>query len=833
MIRRFFYTSMTGLLAASFFSAQAAPIEEIIVTATKREASVQDVPIAVTAINDLQLERAGVKDMRDLPSLSASFNMSSSQTESQGTTLRLRGVGTTGNNIGLESAVGVFLDGVYLSRPGVALGDLFDVSQIEVLRGPQGTLFGRNTSAGALSIKTKKPLLDETEFWANATYGNFNAYTVQAGGSMPIVEDTLAVRLAAARRKSDGYAHSVTTGAESMDRDRTTLRGQMLWVPRDDMELRIIADYADIKEQCCDAAIVVESGVALAGAYGLTGLPTNAGVAVFGNDAQRKRQTNAEQFKNPNEQWGVSAEWNWYFDKATFTYIGSYRDFDAKSVQQSDFVGIDVFSVQPSAAGGFDTFDKIETVTHEFQLKGTTERLDWLVGAFYASEDIVEHQGLGLGTAYGQYISGTWLAALLPVVGNALDAVPLATGGTFGDVTSSLNPAVVFSGGIDPAGSFGQNIYTQESRSWSVFTHNSFQVTENFDIVFGARWNDEKKDGDYKQVGGNSQACLNTVANGDLLVQVAGAAAAGVANTARALMCFPFATVADVDPRLPTSFDDTFEDDELTYTLKGVYAFDDNITGYASFSHGFKTGGFNLDSTAAVAGADPRFDSETVDAWEIGLKSDLLDRTLRANLAVFYMEMEDFQVLEFTGIQFSTFNVPKVESQGLELELLSSPLDSLDLSLNYTWADAAYPNDCASASAAAQVRNLCGADLTNAPEHVIVAGFNWENQLPGIDLRAFVNGSVRWEDDRRTSTQPKDVATGVPLAKDIQEANAKVNLRLGVENGGGNWIVELWANNLFDKQTKNVTFNIPLRPGARGVFFDAPRTYGLTLRVNM
>jgi len=131
--------------------------DEIIVTATKRATSVQDVPISVTVVNPAQLENQGVTSIKDLSSVASGFNIQSSQTETQGTSIRIRGVGTTGNNIGLESAVGVFIDGVYQSRPGVALGELTDIEALELLRGPQGTLFGRNTSAGALNIRTKKP----------------------------------------------------------------------------------------------------------------------------------------------------------------------------------------------------------------------------------------------------------------------------------------------------------------------------------------------------------------------------------------------------------------------------------------------------------------------------------------------------------------------------------------------------------------------------------------------------------------------------------------------------------------------------------------------------
>ena len=827
-------------LAASVMLASgvvtSAQIEEVVVTATKRTASVQDVPIAVTALSSLQLERAGVQDIRDLPTLSPSFNMSASQTESQGTTLRLRGVGTTGNNIGLESAVGVFLDGIYLSRPGVALGDLFDVEQIEVLRGPQGTLFGRNTSAGALSVKTKRPLLDDTEFWANASYGNFDAYTVQAGGNVPLIENELGVRLAGAVRKSDGFARSITSDAESMNRDRVSLRGQLLWAPRDDMDFRFIADYSEADENCCDAAIIAESPLVAAGAFAATGLPATAGVANPGQDALDKRQTNGDQFENPFEQMGLSVEWNWDLDIGTLTYLGSWRDFEADTVQDSDFVGLNVYSVSAGAANGFDTFDEIETWTHELRLQGMTGDIDWLVGAYYADETILEQQGVGLGSAYGQYVSATgWFGAILPLVGNTLDPVPLATGGTFGDVTASTNPAVAFAGGVDPAGSFGNNVFEQDSRSWSVFTHNTWRVTEDFDLVFGLRWTDEEKDGSFDQLEGSSQACANTLANASGLPD----AAAQAGGIAVALMCFPFATQVGLSPVTPAEFDDTFEDDELIYTLKAVYAFDQDITGYASFTHGFKTGGFNLDSTAAAGGGDPRFDSETVDSYELGVKADLFDRTLRANAAVFHMEMEDFQVLEFTGVQFQTFNVDKVESTGLEIETLARPIDGLDLTLAYTWADARYPSDCAPSTAPDQVTALCGNDLTNAPEHVVVAGVSYERMVPGTELNWFVNSSVRWEDDRRTATQAIVPGTDLVAKEDIQDANAKVNLRLGLEEISGRWTVELWANNLFDEQTRNVTFTVPLRgiasigTDARGAYFDAPRTYGLTLRTAM
>ncbi|MFN5630428.1 MAG: TonB-dependent receptor plug domain-containing protein, partial [Sphingomonadales bacterium] len=163
--------------------------DEIIVTATLRAMDVQDIPLAVTAVAPEALERQGINDIKNLASISPSFNIQSSQTETQGTSIKVRGVGTTGNNTGLESSVGVFIDGVYQSRPGVALGDLVDLERLEILRGPQGTLFGRNTSAGALNVTTKRPSLTTPEGFVNASYGNYNFMNVQAGVSLPVAQD--------------------------------------------------------------------------------------------------------------------------------------------------------------------------------------------------------------------------------------------------------------------------------------------------------------------------------------------------------------------------------------------------------------------------------------------------------------------------------------------------------------------------------------------------------------------------------------------------------------------------------------------------------------------
>lgn len=859
---------------------------QITVTATQREESLQDVPIAVTALDPEALERSGVRDIGGLEQLAPSFNLNTSDTQSGGVTLRLRGVGTTGNNIGLESSVGVFVDGVYLSRPGIALADLLDIQQIEVLRGPQGTLFGRNTSAGALVVRTKKPNLSEVEGFTNATVGNYELRSLQAGVSIPVVEDMLGVRLSGAVREREGFVEGLN-GSESGALDRLVLRGQALADLGGGGEMRLILDYNEAEDQCCDAvwhndttraaAFAAPAGFFGPGFPSGTLGPTGGAPNIPGPELE-DYDSNGENFFEKVESFGLSAEYNVETPLGDLTYIGSYRDFETQSFRNTDYVGADLFTVgvspEAEALGGGNFFPggtDIETITHELRLAGLAfdDRLDWLVGAYYSDEEIVSAGSL---TLLGDLQESTALSIL---------------GGSAGNVFANL------AAGVSTEGDFAENTFTQQGESMSIFTHNVLEVTDRIDLTVGLRYVDESKDGKFEQTGGQFNACnafYSTVAAGfapntnlsdvirlDELSAVVNCFVFAAPAIDADNLQEPFATVA-AGPQayllnsLPQEFDDTFEDDELVYTVKGSYAVNDTTNVYASFTHGFKSGGFNLDASAAAGGADPRFDSEKIDAYEVGLKSDFLDGRARANVAVFFQEMEDFQVLEFTGTRFQTFNVGKAESSGVEFEGAVQLTDALGTSLGVTYADAKYPDDCTpfdpnDPDFARNPLTLCGSDLTNAPEWVAILGATYEKPILNGGVNFFATGSVRYETERRTSTQPVEAVTelqidnpdgldglGVGLVGpadtveevlalvaaqpelpgDIQDANTKVNLRIGFEAPDKAWAIEFWGQNIFDERTKNVTFNIPLRGGygdrARGQFVQDPATYGVTLR---
>jgi outer membrane receptor protein involved in Fe transport len=836
--------------------------EPIIVTATLRAMDVQDIPLAVTAVAPEALERQGINDIKNLAAISPSFNIQSSQTETQGTSIKIRGVGTTGNNTGLESSVGVFIDGVYQSRPGVALGDLVDLERLEILRGPQGTLFGRNTSAGALNVTTKRPSLSTTEGFVNASYGNYNFMNLQAGVSVPVVQDVAGLRVSGTWRKRDGYLKT-PSGVESNDRDRYMLRGQLYIEPNADVSIRLLADYAKTDEQCCNAVIVRETGRAQY--FAANGLASD-GVDQSGMSALKNLSVNGGPYLNGSKQWGTSAELKWDLGGAKLTSVTAYRKFDSSSTTVGGFTSNNTYTVgngaPTSRPGILPSGDHIKTFTQELRLQGTAfnDRLDWLVGGFYSSEKIRADQTMTLNAdfqAAGSAGNFGIATTLTPTQGGT-GPNPVFTATALGNALVPVNAN----------GNYAENRFLQDAESWSVFTHNVISLTDKLSLTLGARYVNETKDGSFNQLAATAASSCQASANGILTGAFTGA---GLPQTAQqgilGVNCFPFAVSTNLTAPtavggglasrllpLPRAWSDTFKDEEITYTAQVGYKANEDLLLYAGYSHGFKSGGFNLDPTAAIlqnsaailAGlatrtvvapvyAEPDFKSEKVDQIEIGAKATLFG-SIKANLALFDMKMSDFQVLEFTGVQFQTFNVHSARSTGAELELFGRLSDNISANVSATYANARYPKDCntgVAASALASVNRLCGGTLTNAPKFAGVVGLTYEGQVSDSGWGLLVNGNINYSDRRRTSTIPLDT-NNLPVPLDYQDAYFKINARIGLTTPNEQFTFELWGTNLNNEITRGITANTPLRGAAgdrsRIGFVEEPRMYGLTVR---
>jgi outer membrane receptor protein involved in Fe transport len=682
---------------------------------------------------------------------------------------------------------------------------------------------------------------------------------LQAGVSVPVVQDVAGLRMSGTWRKRDGYLKT-PSGVESNDRDRYMLRGQLYIEPNADVSIRLLADYAKTDEQCCQAVIVRETE--LAPFFAANGLATD-GVDQSGSSALNNLSINAKNFLNGSKQWGVSGELKWDLGGAKLTYIGSYRKFDSNSTTTGGFTGNDTYTVGNGATtsrpGILPSGDHIKTMTQELRIQGTAfnDKLDWLIGGFYGNEDIRADQTMTLNADFQR-------------TGSAFNFGPAtASGPPTGFGSNPLFTLTAFGNGgvpVNANGNYAENRFLQNAKSWSVFTHNVLNITEKLSLTVGARYVKEEKDASFGQLGATtgagSSACQATV-NGVLAGTVPAPARAGMIG----INCFPFAVSTNLTAPaalggglasrllpLPRVWSDTFKDDELTYTAQVGYKANEDLLLYAGYSHGFKSGGFNLDpmsatlqnSSAILAGlqtgtvvapvyAEPDFKSEKVDQIEIGAKATLFG-SIKANLALFDMKMSDFQVLEFTGVQFLTFNVHSARSTGAELELFGKLSDNISANVSATYANSRYPKDCntgVAAAALASVNRLCGSTLTNAPKFAGVVGLTYEGQVNDAGWGLLVNGNINYSDRRRTSTINLDT-NNLPNPLDYQDAYFKMNARIGLTTPNEQLTFELWGTNLSNEITRGITANTPLRGPAgsrsRIGFVEEPRMYGLTVR---
>lgn len=882
-----------GALAATPAMAQEES-DTIVVTATRRDQALQDVPIAVTPVTSEMIQNSGIRDVQDLTSVAPSLQFNVSESESSATA-RLRGVGTQGSNPGLESAVGIFVDGVYRARNGVALTDLGEVQQIEVLRGPQGTLFGRNTSAGLITITTVQPDLNDFAAGGEATYGDFGESRLSVDLNVPLSEDVLGLRIFAAMAERDGFMSMNNGGAnpllassnlaqhESNTRDMYTLRGQLLAQLSPSVDARFIIDYSERDEFCCAAQVynpvlLNGNGVTILSALGVEGtvIPYGAGRQQLianlggygpnvnalnplgalgaGNIDDRNGFANRD-YAQSIEDYGGSAEFNWEMNSGTtLTSITAYRNWTQNGRSDSDYSQADLLYVPGGGGTEFQTF------TQEIRLAGEWGNLDWLVGAFYSDEQINRQFSFFTGSQYGDYfrlldnvlVGG----AQTPGIGN----VPGA--GVSGVVNNLYDEIDVFlPAGAGTAGYTDR--YRQDGESIALFSHNIFSIGERTDLTVGVRFTHERKrlvadfntifDGeamldvaisDAEADAGQAAGTLAAFSNCNTAVNPSGALAgfATVIAVARSGYCVPWLR-DDLDA---VGYNQERSEDEWSGLVALRHEFTDNISAYLSASRGYKGGGFNLDrnfATAFTGGApNTAFDAELVDAYELGIKTGWFNNALLLNLAVYQNQYENFQLNTFNGIQFVVTSVPEVEVTGAELDFIwRTPIDGLALQGGVAYNDAAYGPDCTPAATCGgwvtQNRNPITGEPTLArlPNSQLTNSPEFTATSSFTYERPLFNGALNglfYFDARYVDDQN----TGSDLRPSkVQPSYTLFNGRIGISSADDGWSLELWGRNLTDEGYGQIMFDVPLQLGSagptQGAFLGDPRTYGITLRV--
>jgi iron complex outermembrane receptor protein len=804
--------------AATSDSEAPSNVGEIVVTAQKRTQSLQDVPIVVTTVSHQLLQDTGVKDIKDLALLTPGLLVTSTTSESS-TTARIRGIGTVGDNPGLESSVGITIDGVFRSRNGVGFGDLGDVDRIEVLKGPQGTLFGKSTTAGEINIITAAPKFD---FGANAefTVGNYGEYGGSAEVTGPLIADKLAGSLYFADRQRDGY-FSVNDGAgpnthtKDTDRDFYTLRGQLLAIPNDNLTLRFIADYSHRDERCC-IAVITRGGVSqgLVDALGGSdGDPTNP----YARNAYSNRPDGQDVTDG-----GISLQADYKLPSlnAAITSITAYRDEKTTAGFDADFSTADILYLPSDDANSTE----FRTISQELRFAGTYGKLDYLLGGFYSNESLRDNSSILVGSQFDPYL-GLLFSSL---VTGTPDPNFLRTGLAF-----------PFVGGVNYASGDGSvDRYRQKDDSYAFFTNETYHITSKLDVNIGLRYTDDEKVVNTASSNiGNGAGCAAANTSFGLLP----AAVAGQLAAVNSTLCLPF-----LSPGYNNFTNHQAEgEQEVTGTAKLTYRFDPRFFVYGSYARGYKAGGFNLDRVECTVGQpgcapgsaavttpirDTAFPGEFVNSYEVGEKSTLFDRKLLLNATLFYQEYTGFQLNTFTGLVFVVDSVPKVRSEGLDTDFVWFPIHNLSFQGGVTVADTRYDLDAAQLAAFQANTGFlgsAGSRLSLAPLYSASLSSTYRVDLP-IDYFFRFNLGMKYSSAYNTGS---DLDPGKR-----QSSYALWNGRVVFAPRGERWTVELWGENLFDKEYKQVAFdsgfqNVPTNStGVLDAFLGAPRTFGLTFR---
>ncbi len=828
----------------------------IVVTATKRERTLQDVPVAVSVTTGETIQRAQIRDLKDLQSLVPALRVSQLQS-SANTNFIIRGFGNGANNAGIEPSVGVFVDGVYRSRTASQIGDLPDVSRVEVLRGPQSTLFGKNASAGVISMITRAP---QFKFGGNveASYGNYNAIVLKGVVTGPLTE-TIAASLAGGINKRDGYNNDLGYNGEGNNRDRWFVRGQMLFEPNDALKIRLIGDYDKINEVCCSVVNLRRSGA-------------TAAIESIGGKVNDFRTpfdgTVYSNFPSTNDirNWGFSGQIDYELGPLKLTSISAYRKSEALTNQDSDFTSADLIGEN---IGRTD----IDTFTQELRLATDLDGpFNLLLGGYYFDESVNTGGQLTFGKDFRKYTN-------------------ILSGGA----VSLVEQAIL---GL-PANTFhqvGQGVFenfTLKDKAVSVFGNVDFEITNGVTLTLGANYTDDKKTAttnanttdlfsklDFVTIGGaviRNSAIATTV--GTALGLPGQATAAQIGAFAGAQPAIYSAIVAGatafananatnpaVNPLLglralqflpqflnyPNAVESgKTHDNKWTWTARLAFDVTDTVNAYVSYATGFKASSINLSrdsrplasdlSAIRLAGIAPtnlstgtRFAApEYSTVYEFGLKANW--GIASANLAVFKQSIKGFQSNIFTGTGFGLANAGKESAFGFEFDGMVKPTDELTLTMAMTYLKPKYDDFTNSTLGDASGKTPAG-----IPEISATWGAQWNKPLGNGD-RLIVRGDFHYE----TDTQIADGLPGFiqrnalgqvityqpafdaarPFRREVADVNASITYALesGLE-------LSVWGRNLTDNRYISTIFDSVAQSGSISGYTSPPRTYGVGVR---
>ncbi|WP_317929464.1 TonB-dependent receptor [Halioxenophilus sp. WMMB6] len=717
-------------------------LEEVVVTAQKRAQDMQDVPIAVTAMNAEMLKEAGITNVNDVAVRTPGFSMGEfNPTQPQ---LYIRGIGSNGDGAANgEQSVAMFVDGIYVPRSAGTGLELFDIQTIEVLRGPQGTLWGKNAIGGAINITTKKPS-QEFEAGVEVTAGNLGLKQVRGMVNGPLMGE-VAGKVSFNSKQRDSYISSVyNPDAEFGEVDSQSLRGQLSFLASENLEFLLTANYGE--DERTGAGSMTDGG--------MTSMVVDAAVA----DGFVPRADFHENYSNfsgstTSDNKGVSLQADWQLENFDVTSLTSYTENSASFFFNPFGIAPELFSnygpLATNVLGPLGGVDLISTMTEEsslmsqeLRLSGGNDNFTWQTGVYYSVEDVVRDEG-AIANAPAFFIASLG-------IGGALAYSPNQSSTVQDNVTTSI----------------------------AAFGEMTFMLSDKLDLILGARFTEETKE--YEN----------------------------------------YATLTALASTAPV-IENYLEDDNTwrspTYKAVVTYRFDDDIMSYLSIASGFKSGGFDYIGATETKPLVP-FDEETAINYELGVKSVLLDKTLRLNAALFRTDYQDLQVLQqFPCDECGAFpplitkNAGEAVSQGLELEMTYLVGEHLSFGGSYAYLDATYKE------LGGDLSIYEGNVLRNAPKNAYTANVGYETELKGGYLKARLE-YIHKEKAHQSLENYEEAA--------IPEYRL-FNGRIAYTSSNEAWELALWGKNLLDEEYYIHNFNSPSFGSTH--IAATPRSYGLSL----
>ncbi len=743
-------------------------LDTVVVTAQRREQTLQEVPIQVSVATAEILADKNIDNGTRLNVISPSVQFRTSDEPAAGVRLIIRGLGTTGPSVSLEGGVGVFVDGVYRSRNGAALSNFLDYESVQVLKGPQSTLFGKNTSAGAILLTSTKADLGEYKGSYEMRLSSFDGRIFKGSLNIPVIEDKLAIRTSLMGFNNGGFVDNVTTGRNEGQTEGWAAKTAVLFEPNERLSFNLIADWADTGGGCCATAVYTNKAAGLTSV--LDGIIAANGLPDVTLDYLNNGDFNAASSQNSQltlKDRGISLTTDIELGLGTLTSITAYREWISRNLNEPAFFSaVDVLPFSPSL--------ETEQFSQEFLFDmEVTDSIDALFGVFYSDEDLLRQRTLFLGAD-----APAFFQAFLP-------------------------PSVNFAPGI-----LQQELIPGTAKSTSVFTNWTFDFGEKWTLAAGGRFSQEEKTGSYANIidppAGSALTAINVFPAPPFSDSFDEDAFSGAIS-----LSYNFNPNATVFGKFSRGF------------KAGGVILDSTAAGSPATNPELNPGAIPL---------DPTYESEFVNSYELGGKFVYWDGRASTNASLFYNEVTDLQVPQFLGAAFSVVNSPSAEDYGLEIENRFAFNDYLTLDLAVTYiphAEYGFDQELESATSAGAA--VSGERFLLTPELASNATLSFEKPITDV-LALTATAGYQYTSEQRTNSGALPIVGSTGYEANLQQATTLVDLSVGLKQLDQGWSFNAFCNNCTDERYVGLEFGATFQTGSFMGFPSPPRTYGVALR---